>query len=1273
VDLDNTVALDDQGLDITAGTVGIDNTVTTTTGGAVNIANSGVLTIASGANMNLDGAFDQDGSGAVSTAGNITTKADDIKFDTEVTLTGDVSLNTGAGIGDIEFASDVSGDQLLTLTADTGNIDLSTVGGTNALSGLLVNSAATVDLDDTVALDDEGLDITADAVTVGDKIQSNGGDITVTSTTGNITLGNVDGILTAGTGNVSLIAASGSIIVGNNIDGEVTTDGTVYLKAQTIGASGNHQLDLDGATALEIVDTGSGDIEIREQTASTITSTSITVGNNSYGSISIDYFDAGGGDKNVVDIGDSHAINNVDLSHNVNSSFTYTATAGDITVGTVNVGNKTVTLTASNGTVTDSGAITADKLTVDTSGVALVGGAITLDYGHSVNTINLTSRNNSNIQYVGTDGVGIELANAGTGDVTITADGDVTDSGAITADKLTVNTGGAITLDYEHSVNTINMTSGNNSNIQYVDTDDINVELVNAGGGIVTIQAVSGAIHDAATDTTTDITAGTVDLDATTGIGSATEALEIDVDDLEADTTTGGITLTEASGLASADVTTTGNASHINITTGNGDTTWTDVDTSGSGSNITLTSGTGTTTLTDVDTVDGDITIVAGGAITATDVQTTDGAVRLTAGGALTATMVTAADVGSNEEHDVTLATSAGGMYLQSVGADHDIRATATSGDIVVDSLTADGTISLEATEGAITQSAGTITTGGSLNMTSDADLDMANYTVASPGLTNLTLDSTGGSAIVTGSAADDWLSITAAAQYDVVLAGNGDIRTGTLESRDTSGDYGIRISTDTGSGGSLDVQGAVNSEGFVKVGVDGAANFAQPISAGGQVQLTANGDITTNAISSTAGNIEIKSTGGNLAINENLTSDAGGVSLISETGKIYTPDGTDTLNVDITGYSDTSGAGVNLPFGPGKTAISIISKDDLKLGTNTTLTANGKYSTSVDDRPGVDFDTSPSVDNEPIDVAIYLRSYRPDPQPDPPIDPSGHVDVKSEVKIADYGTMVIDAGERVTFENQFYDSKFYQTNRLEVVSRISKLKNELIIYDRLPYAKNPEAIRDRFDETPTGYFAGAYVLRGELDVLAGADVLDLANPVPLAVPRPLEPELRGEVERPDTEVLENLLSELGIGVQPYVTDAYAASLSTDLRLYSAAEKLQQLIPVLEDADGTRIVGLRTAVAQFFPSLDVLSEEQMDSFAQELTRHKGDGTDYDLAGQCIFALTEYVNILGTDIGWPVEKSVGFVMGRYVPRLTEGDEIRIAVIQMQLQKALGAGV
>ena len=163
---------------------------------------------------------------------------------------------------------------------------------------------------------------------------------------------------------------------------------------------------------------------------------------------------------------------------------------------------------------------------------------------------------------------------------------------------------------------------------------------------------------------------------------------------------------------------------------------------------------------------------------------------------------------------------------------------------------------------------------------------------------------------------------------------------------------------------------------------------------------------------------------------------------------------------------------------------------------------------------------------------------------------------------------------------------------------------------------------------------------------------------------------MRDEVEGPDVEALVALLNELGLGVQPYVTDAYAASLSTDLRLYSAAAKLQQLIPILEDTDGIHVAGLRAVTAQFFPTLDVISDERMDSFAQELASHKGDGTDFDIAARCIAALAEYVTILGNDIGWPADKSIGFVMSRYVPRLAEGDEIRLAIIQMQLQRAFG---
>ena len=587
------------------------------------------------------------------------------------------------------------------------------------------------------------------------------------------------------------------------------------------------------------------------------------------------------------------------------------------------------------------------------------------------------------------------------------------------------------------------------------------------------------------------------------------------------------------------------------------------------------------------------------------------------------------------------------GVDLAALNIGGSLDVTATTGDLEInDSVTAGGTISMEATAGAITQSAGTITAnGGSLSLKSNGDLDMADYTVAPASLssTDLILDSTGGSAIVTGSAADNWKSITAAAQSNVVLAGDGDITIGNLESRSTSGLNGVQISTDTGSGGSLDAQGTITSGGFVDVDVEGSASFADTVTAGGNIELEA---------------------GINLEINDNLTATGGGVSLISETGKIYTPGGSnDTLNVAISGYS-APGVGVELPGpGVGVAAISIRSALDLIIGDSAELIASGTYTPgtpTVDDRLAVGFDPSLSAGADPIDIEIYLRSYRLDG-----LNPIGTVTVGSKVTIADNGTMVIDAGEKVIFNGDFYKSVFNTSTRLEVVSRRSETLGEVITYDRLPHADDPESIRNFFNETSTGYFAGAYVLRGVKTLLA--EVLALTNPVPLVPPRTLEPEFSGEVEGPDTDALVNLLSELGIGVQPYVTEAYADFLSTDLRLYKAAEKLQGLMPILEETDGTRIAGLRKAVAQYFPTLDSLSEEQMESFTQILENHKGDGTDFDLAGQCIFALREYVNILSTEIGWPVEKSVEFVMGRYVPRITENDEIRIAVIQMHLQK------
>jgi hypothetical protein len=426
---------------------------------------------------------------------------------------------------------------------------------------------------------------------------------------------------------------------------------------------------------------------------------------------------------------------------------------------------------------------------------------------------------------------------------------------------------------------------------------------------------------------------------------------------------------------------------------------------------------------------------------------------------------------------------------------------------------------------------------------------------------------------------------------------------------------------------------------------------------------ITAEAKDNIELIGSWGGDIKIAPAG--------LLSHEGGVKVVSNGGSIYTPGAGDTLNAPITGYSDESAdIGVDLiyPYWPElgtKAAIVIWSpNEDLKLGPDAILTANGTYDpTQFDDRLSflVDLGTPPDLRGDPVDVAIYLGNGTFSGFSGNVSMGSGSVWIDNK-SITEIGALVVDAYDTVTFTDAFENSlPGSKVRRLEVVSRRSPDLDTAIADETLPYAGNPSRLAD-------GLYLGTYVLRGREWLFNR--VLQKREEAPLVPPKPQEPQDKGEVEEPDMEALRALLMELGIGVQPYLAKAYPPSLNTDMRLFKAAEKLQKLIPMLEDTEGRRIAALRVVVGQFFSTLASISDEQMASFRQELARHVDDGTDYDLAGQSISALVKYVEILGTDIGWPMDRSVGFVMGRYIPRLTEGDAIRTAVVQMQLQEALG---
>ncbi|MEW4531544.1 hypothetical protein, partial [Maioricimonas sp. JC845] len=82
-----------------------------------------------------------------------------------VTISGDTELDSSAGGGNIIFVADVSGDALLTVTAGTGDVTFqSTIGGVTPLSGLVL-TANSVDFTGAIAVDDQGLMVTASTTT----------------------------------------------------------------------------------------------------------------------------------------------------------------------------------------------------------------------------------------------------------------------------------------------------------------------------------------------------------------------------------------------------------------------------------------------------------------------------------------------------------------------------------------------------------------------------------------------------------------------------------------------------------------------------------------------------------------------------------------------------------------------------------------------------------------------------------------------------------------------------------------------------------------------------------------------------------------------------------------------------------------------------------------------------------------------------------------------------------------------------------------------------
>jgi hypothetical protein len=81
------------GISLTGTNLALNNTLTTTGTGPVTLNESGTITLAAAGDIVSDGAVSLTATGGISTAGDITTTADLIDFNSNTTLTGPVSVS----------------------------------------------------------------------------------------------------------------------------------------------------------------------------------------------------------------------------------------------------------------------------------------------------------------------------------------------------------------------------------------------------------------------------------------------------------------------------------------------------------------------------------------------------------------------------------------------------------------------------------------------------------------------------------------------------------------------------------------------------------------------------------------------------------------------------------------------------------------------------------------------------------------------------------------------------------------------------------------------------------------------------------------------------------------------------------------------------------------------------------------------------------------------------------------------------------------------------
>ena len=224
------------GVSLTGTNLAVNALIATTNGGTVTFAESGTITIAADGDITSDGAVSLTGDGGITTAGDVTTTNDSVTFASATTLSGPVVINTGVGAGDITFSKALDGNQTLSLTAGTGNIEFKgAVGSGTPLGGIAILSAASTTADSPIKLDGSSK-LAADGLTISENVNN----VSFTKTESEIKNFTGNGVFFKGGSTNSLL--SGFTVSGNGGNGMSFADGSyagTTVTANTISDNGD--------------------------------------------------------------------------------------------------------------------------------------------------------------------------------------------------------------------------------------------------------------------------------------------------------------------------------------------------------------------------------------------------------------------------------------------------------------------------------------------------------------------------------------------------------------------------------------------------------------------------------------------------------------------------------------------------------------------------------------------------------------------------------------------------------------------------------------------------------------------------------------------------------------------------------------------------------------------------------------------------------------------------------------------------------------------------